>query len=304
MKRSVLSVMFLVVPALLAMVPFSVTATASSTPAQLPVTLSAGTGSTAAWDAQGNPVLTAGTDAGTGAYVRVPGATGQAAPSAAPTFTSSPASSAGDPRWVVEFHNGCFLFGDGTTDHWAENPGGAQDVTYAVARQWATQSCGQDNWVTAAYIVADSGNHGITYTLANVQYGGAVVQQELSNEVVIRNRHSGKCLNEGGGVLSQYTCTAVGQHASLVWQVVTFADGSKYLKSLATGKFVQDGTQGQQLSLTSAPSQISIINGGIIRFPDTLVMDDKAMSTANFAQAIGWPYNGQDNQRWDFRLAV
>ena len=279
----------------------AVSASAAAAP-QLSVTLAAGTSSTAVFDSNGNVILTAGTDAGTAAYVDVNGESGQQAPASAPTFTSSPAQSAGDPRWVVEFHNGCYLFGDGTADHWAVNPGGAQDVSYATALADA-KACGQDNWVTAAFIVADAGNHGIAYHLTNIQYNGQSANAVVSNNVLVRNRHSGKCLNEDqahGGAASQFTCSNI--YASLQWRTERFADGTTYLQSVQTGGLLKSGASGAQLTLTGTPAgnTTAFLNGGIFRFPSGLVMDDAANSTANFAKVIGFAFNGQNNQRWDF----
>ena len=124
-----------------------------------------------------------------------------------------------------------------------------------------------------------------------------------SNVVVIRNRLSGKCLNDGAARgMEQYTC---GAYASEKFRVATHADGTTYLQSaeFSAPKYVQDGALREQLSLTSSETQIHLQNGGIFRFGNGLVMDDKGLSKSNFAQAIGFTFNGQDNQRWDFQNA-
>ena len=125
----------------------------------------------------------------------------------------------------------------------------------------------------------------------------------VSNNVVIRNRLSGKCLNEDQhtGLLSQFTCS--GAFVSLQWRTVRLADGTTYLQSVQTGQYVTSGTQGAQLMLSStrAGHTTAFQNGGIFRFPNGLVMDDKGRNRSNFAAAIGWAFNGQDNQRWDFQ---
>jgi Putative Ig domain len=148
----------------------STAANASTSAAPLQVTLVANGDSTAVFNSTGEPVLTAGTDSGTSAQIQVnsPSAT---APATAPTFTSSPASSAGDPRWVVEFHNGCSLFGYGTSSGWSVNPGGPQSVDYATALSDA-EACGADDNVTAAFIVVDAGDPGVPTSFSAVQYGG------------------------------------------------------------------------------------------------------------------------------------
>jgi hypothetical protein len=129
----------------------------------------------------------------------------------------------------------------------------------------------------------------------------------FSNVVTIRNRHSGLCLNEGNGVLSQFACSAASTFPSLRWQVETIS-GVHYLISAAHGEgtaagmFVQDGTQGQQLRLVTPESPVSLLNGGFFKFPNSLVMDDKGQSLASGAAVIGWPQNGGNNQRWDFQF--
>lgn len=291
---------------------------ASAATAPLHVTLSASSdGASAAWDAHGNPVLTPGTvTSSTFAQVKV-SLTSSARPASAPSFTTDNYG-AGSPRWYIQLSNSYYLFGypaqlytpadDMTTGpNWQVNgPAatacGSSYVTYAKALTCADPS--GTSTVTQAVIVADGDQAAGTHdTLTNVQYGGATLQVQRSNVVVIKNRHSGKCLNEGAGVLSQYACDVAGTYASLRWQVATFADGTKYLESIATHQFAKDGTQGQQLSLTSAPSTFTPVNGGFFRFPNGLVMDVKAMSLVNHAQVIGWPLNSQDNQRWDFANA-
>ena len=115
-------------------------------------------------------VLTAGSTAGDSAQVQVVNAASLPTPTTAPAFTSSPAASAGDPRWVIEFHNGQILNGD-TVNGWNCPLASVNSTTYAAALA-ACQAGGLDDQVTAAFIVADSGNAGIAYTLTGVSYDG------------------------------------------------------------------------------------------------------------------------------------
>lgn len=127
-----------------------------------------------------------------------------------------------------------------------------------------------------------------------------------SNKVVVKNRQSGRCLNEdpNSNLLSQYACNVAGIYKSLQWQVITYSDGTKYLQSVATGRYVKDGALGVQLSQSSTLNPMVFQNGGIFRFPNnSLVMDNKGFGTSNFNPTIGWTYNGQNNQRWDFANA-
>jgi hypothetical protein len=296
----------------------------AATPPRLSVYLEAcGTGSSAVWNASGNPVLTIG-QAPAGTCGAQPGSTydpayakvvfvvmGSSVPVIEPAFKTDNYAS-GSPRMVIELYNGHTLSGypgltlsggtgpDAAGMAWAVD-NGTTYTDYATAYKAANAN------VTAiqdAFIFQDAGQAaGTKDTLTAIQFDGAGFQQRLSNVVVIKNRHSGRCLNEGAGVLSQYACNVAGTYASLRWQVATFADGSKYLESIATHQFVTDGTKGQQLSLTSTPSRFSPTPGGFFWFPKDLVMDVKAMSLVNFAQVIGWPVNGQDNQQWDFANA-
>lgn len=136
-----------------------------------------GTGSIAAWD--GNAVqLDPSNEAGASAQldlVRPP------APLAtnAPTMTASSASS-GNPRWVIEFHNGNYLFGtlpNGKRQHklsWSLEPAGKSEPTWQSALA-AAAPAGEDDQVTAAFIVDDSGYAGKVVTVSNVTYNGEAV---------------------------------------------------------------------------------------------------------------------------------
>ncbi|HEY7265747.1 MAG TPA: hypothetical protein VH589_30205 [Trebonia sp.] len=143
------------------------------------------------------------------------------------------------------------------------------------------------------------------YSVDSGQHSQAVVQDEtpvvaVSNVVQVKNRATGKCLNEdqNTGLLSTYTCLP-GTYVSLRWQVVTYSDGTKDLVSVQTGQSVRDGVVNQQLSLTSTPSPMRFQNGGIFRFPDNLVMG--VNNQGNFVPVIGSPSNSSlDNVRWDF----
>ena len=121
-----------------------------------------------------------------------------------------------------------------------------------------------------------------------------------SNVVQVKNRATGKCLNEdkNTGLLSTYTCLP-GTYVSLRWQVVTYSDGTRDLVSVQTGQSVRDGAVNQQLSLTSTASPMRFQNGGIFRFADNLVMG--VNNQGNFVPVIGSPsYSSLNNVRWDF----
>lgn len=300
-------------------------AAAAASPPLLPlqVTLSASSdGASAVWDANGNPVLTPGSTASTFAELSLSLGPSGLAPVSPPSFTTDNYA-AGSPRWYIQLANGFYLFGypaqlggtataSFTGGQWsARGPGGQSTsgyVTYAKALAFADPA-GQ-SFVTKAIIVADGDQAaGTRDTLTGVQYGGATLQVQASNKVVVRNRQSGRCLNEdpNSGLLSQYACNVAGIYHSLQWQLVTFADGSQYLRSVATGRYVQDGAFRQQLSLTGSslsPRPMAFYNGGIFKFPNNgLVMDNKARGRYNFNPAIGYTYNGGNNQRWDFANA-
>ena len=121
-----------------------------------------------------------------------------------------------------------------------------------------------------------------------------------SNVVQIKNRATGKCLNEdrNTGLLSTYACLPQ-TYASLRWQVVTYSDGTRDLVSVQTGGPVRDNGQNAQLSLTGSQSPMQFQNGGIFRFPDSLVIGVNRQG--NFIPVIGSPsYSNLDNVRWDF----
>jgi hypothetical protein len=133
--------------------------------------------STAVLDGSGNPVLTAGTASGDSAQIDIVNVP-TAAPTTAPTFTSSPAPEGGDPRWVIEFHNGCYLFGQNPATGsggltWYLEPTGTLESSYSAALT-AAEACGSDDSVTAAFIVADGGEAGVQFTLTGITYDGTV----------------------------------------------------------------------------------------------------------------------------------
>lgn len=127
--------------------------------------------------AGGNEVLSAGSVGPTGAFILVKNAPADT-PAAAPTWESNKYDGAGDPRWVIELHNGQIIFG---------YPSTAGAVTSASTWTWANGSFtgsysgavanakagGSDDWVTAAFIVLDSGDRALNpVTFTDVQYNG------------------------------------------------------------------------------------------------------------------------------------
>lgn len=137
-----------------------------------------GTGATAAF-ANGTWTLDSGHGVGGSAQVDLvnPGTA-----TTEPTMTTS-SEAAGDPRWVIEFHNGTYLFGipaNGANSSklaWTLEPAGTAETDYAHALA-AAQAGGSDDQVTAAFIVQDTGNPDTTVNLTNVTYDGlAVVPQ-------------------------------------------------------------------------------------------------------------------------------
>jgi hypothetical protein len=143
-----------------------------------------------------------------------------------PTFKAS-AVSGGDPRWVLEFHDGCSLVGTPTAANssdltWSAEPGGSQGMSWADAFTWLEDGgngCGADAGVSAAYIVDDTSSNGVPTTLSDVMYGTENVVPYSSSTThsaqgPIKNNTSGKCLDVTGGqftsgtMLQQYTCGA------------------------------------------------------------------------------------------------
>jgi hypothetical protein len=135
--------------------------------------------STAVLNSSGAPVLTAGaTPATDSAQIDLLNVSGTQAPTTAPTFVSSPAPTGGDPRWVIEFHNGCYLFGQNPATGsggltWYLEPSGTLEASYSAALT-AAQACGGDDTVTAAFIVTDAGEPGVAFTLTDITYNGTV----------------------------------------------------------------------------------------------------------------------------------
>jgi ricin-type beta-trefoil lectin protein len=250
----------------------------------------------------------------------------------APSFNASNVGG-GDPRWVIEFHNGCYLFGTptaagSTTFTWAENPGGNQSTDWKTALAWA-QSCGTDDQVTAAFIVDDTGANFTQTTLRNVTYNGEAVVPASSSTTVstvgeIANANSGKCLDVTGGAFSdgtklqQWTCGAKSPDGVVggdqQFQVVTKdVNGTEtgYLEAVSeTGGvlYVEAIGAGQQLQLTSSRSAATdmLKSGPYYTFPEAtgsttaapLVMDVAGASTANGGSVIGYAEHDTTNQQW------
>jgi hypothetical protein len=139
-----------------------------------------GSGSTAAWNASGTAVtLSPGSTSGASAQVDLVKPPAPAA-AEAPTMTASSAK-AGDPRWVIEFHNGDYLFGqlpDGTTPQstltWSLEPAGTAEPSWAAALA-AADAGGADNQVTSAFIVDDAGYAGTAVDVSGITYNGQAV---------------------------------------------------------------------------------------------------------------------------------
>jgi hypothetical protein len=151
------------------------TAAAHAAPVQYAHAYASGTGATSAY-ANGTWTLDSGHGTGGSAQVDLvkPGTA-----TTAPTMTTS-SEAAGDPRWVIEFHNGDYLFGipangaNPSTLAWSLEPAGTAEPDYAHALA-AAQAGGADDQVTAAFIVQDTGNPDTTVNLTNVTYNGNAV---------------------------------------------------------------------------------------------------------------------------------
>ena len=139
-----------------------------------------GSGSTAAWNASGNAVtLDPSTARGASAQVDLIKPPAPAA-AKAPTMTASSAS-AGDPRWVIEFHNGDYLFGslpNGSSSQsaltWSLEPAGTAEPSWAAALA-AADAGGADNQITSAFIVDDAGYGGTAVNVSDITYNGEAV---------------------------------------------------------------------------------------------------------------------------------
>jgi hypothetical protein len=139
-----------------------------------------GSGSTAVWNAAGTAVtLDPSSASGASAQVDLVKPPAPTA-AAAPTLTASSVS-AGDPRWVIEFHNGDYLFGqlpNGTTAQstltWTLEPAGTAETSWTAALA-AADAGGADNSVTAAFIVDDAGYAGTAVDVSGITYNGEAV---------------------------------------------------------------------------------------------------------------------------------
>jgi hypothetical protein len=286
-------------------IPAVANASASVAATPLSVALYHNGDSKATWDASGNPVLTAGTDAGTSAQVQIKNVHGTQLPTTEPSFTAS-ASGGGDPRWVIELHNGQYLFGypyQPAATRWSVNPGGNQNTDYATAVA-AAEAGGSDNYITAAFIVDDQGGNSLgAVTLTGVQYNGETLAAPVVFSGGIVNKNSGKCLDVTGAFgtfaagqgLQQWTCGAAGgedQHFTLT----TEPDNSSYLT--IGGLYVTTSTQGAQMTLVTAPT--TMVKSGPYYKWTSLVMDVRARSLSNGAVVQGYAQQAtnNNNQQW------
>lgn len=304
-------------------------ASAITSPPQLPVTLSAcGSGSSAVWNASGDPVLTVGTasaatcgaPAGSTydpAYAQVViKVNGHAVPTAEPTFTTDHYAS-GSPRMVMDLNNGHSLTGypaasglNGTDMAWATDLAPNTYTSYAVAYA-ATNA--NTTTVKDAYIVEDADQvPGTADTLTGIQFGGAQVQVTSFGPFTMKNVYSGKCLNISDGNYSatgstnQYDCGATWHGIAAGaqrFERLNFADGSAYLVAISPDSgnsgpwFVHATTKGKALTLTGSPDPYSYGQGGFFGWHG-LVADDANFSKSNLTVIWGWPKTGSSNQQW------
>ncbi|MBO0820195.1 MAG: RICIN domain-containing protein [Nocardiopsaceae bacterium] len=133
--------------------------------------------------------------------------------------------------------------------------------------------------------------------------------QDETEAGLIRNYHSGLCLDVTGGdyrpgaPLQQWDCGARGG-ADQHFLIVRRADGTGALLARGPGGQlwgVAAPGEGHQLILTfSRPDMLK--TGPFYTFlsplAPTLAMDVEGSSTANGAHVIGYPENGGDNQEW------
>lgn len=243
--------------------------TAGAAPAPLKVTLYANGDSTAVWsDTQTDPVLTAGHDHGTSAQVDVVNPPA-AAPATAPSFSPS-TYGGGDPRWVIELRNGCYLFGypnepnTAAAGHeWSANPGGPQGTDYATALAWA-QSCGIDDQVNAAFIVDDAGFPGTAVHLSGVQYNGQTLPAPLGIGYI--KGYGSRCLDDF------HSSTANGTKADLY-----------YCNNTSAQRWVMDPDGTMRLPAISK----------------TICLDDTAFGGQGEPVEM-YQCNGGSNQRWSY----
>ena len=140
-----------------------------------------GAGSVAAWNGDSSVILDPSSASGASAQVDLinPPAPDATIP---PTMTASSASG-GDPRWVIEFHNGNYLVGTLLTLPtetrqsalcWTLEPSGTPEPTWQAALA-AAAPAGEDDQVTAAFIVDDAGYAGTQVTVSDISYNLKVV---------------------------------------------------------------------------------------------------------------------------------
>jgi len=255
---------------------------------------------------------------------------------AQPSTTTAPTMTAtnyggGDPRLVLEFHNGQYLFGYPTGSNgalsWSDEPSGTAEASWSAALA-AVNAGGADNSLTAAFVVQDSGSTAQT-VITDLTYNGEQVVPASSTTTVstigeISNAHSGKCLDVTGGnfasgtPLQQWTCGAKSPDGVVggdqQFQVVTKdVNGTEtgYLEAInesGTVLYVEAANEGGFLQLTSSRSAATdmLKSGPFYTFPEAtgstssapLVMDDAGSQTVNGSTVIAYPENGGSNQQW------
>jgi hypothetical protein len=291
----------------------------------LPAVVSAsGTGASAVWAGHDTVKLTVGTPSTTTFAQIMLKPAPKNAPATPPSFTTDNYT-AGSPRWVITFSDGCYIFGypaqiggNATTsfngNQWSVqgnsncHPGGA-DVSYATALNDVSPAGSAT--VTGAYIVADGDQlPGTTDTVSALQYGGE--QLTVTTHAVppsvhwviqahghIKVQYDNRYVTYSGGKLAQAAYGGTDELFAIVENPATQATGleTETNSGHLTGKFVEIPSSGQ-LFVTG---HFVVTSKHGARYYSTQgtsghVANLSGYNPADGTHIIGWPNTGTANE--------
>jgi Ricin-type beta-trefoil lectin domain/Putative Ig domain len=286
---------------------------------------SAGTGSNAGLNSDGNPVLTVGSSTGSFAEMAVDNPPA-AAPASAPTFASDHYAG-GSPRWFIMFASDA-VFGyppqatSSGTAVWSvitpasgtcHDPTAPMDTSYTAALAFVQSAgtCGGN--VTRAGIIADTGQSaGTTDTITNISYNGMTLAGDVVTVTNPGNQTSTAGLQIGilqikassnrGNTITSYAATGLPPGLAIDANAGTISGNPT---TAGTYKVTVTATDNGGTTGSATFNWVVNTSGPVVTYSGTLklikmglCLDDRANSSASGAVVQVWRCNGQRTQQW------